>query len=210
MLFRFATASNIRDSYVSWDLWFNTRLTADAKIYIPVENAQAVRAQNNNQNPTVAALEFDINRFDLNQVLLDRLQSNKVELNKIESNNFAVLTLSKKAFGQGQDQREGKLLIQPRQGWMAAFTKGQLLVMKFNHLPLSSIHPEQGQVEIYVNYLAGAQAEGLIEMEIHGAYQTLAPAEQMTLTASWLLIAYNGLDTEEGRLEFLQQVLTES
>jgi hypothetical protein len=177
-----ATATNIRESNVSWDLWFNTRLAADAKIYMLVANASAVRAQNNQQNPAIAPLEFDIS-------------------------SHALLTLPNRPLAQGQQQREGKLLIQPRQGWMAAFAKGQLLVMQFEHLPAAVIHPEQGQIEIYVNYPANAEAEGLLEMEIHGAYQTLAPGSKMTLTASWLLLPYDGDDTDQARIAFLQQVL---
>lgn len=75
----------------------------------------------------------------------------------------------------GLTQR-GKLLLQPSAGWMAGFAGGQVLVIRFMHQPLAAIHPEQGQVELYLDAPPQHPEQGLLEMEVHAPYRQLAPA----------------------------------
>ena len=48
--------------------------------------------------------------------------------------------------------RRGKVLMQPSAGWMAGFAHRQAFVIRFDHQPRSAIHPQQGQVELYLDH----------------------------------------------------------
>lgn len=94
-------------------------------------------------------------------------------------------------------------------GWMAGFRNGQLFIISFPLLPQELIHPEQGQVELYHDYRPAALSDGVLEMELHTAYRELQPGEVMTGQETWTLVAYQGADTHEARLAFLQHQLKE-
>ena len=98
--------------------------------------------------------------------------------------------------------RRGKVLLQPSAGWMAGFASGQALVIRFDNQPRAAIHPEQGQVELYLDHAGDVQA-GLLEMEVHAPFRTLAAGEAMQAWERWTLLAYDGPETQEAQLAFL-------
>lgn len=98
--------------------------------------------------------------------------------------------------------RRGKVLLQPSAGWMAGFTQGQAFVIRFDHHPRAAIHPEQGQVELYLDHAGDVQA-GLLEMEVHAPFRTLAAGEAMQAQERWTLLAYDGPETQEAQVAFL-------
>lgn len=171
-------ATNIRDTKVSWDIWFNTRVPYSSHVYVPV------------------AKENDARIEHFSDATYDGLTHNF-------SDGIFALENSNSAQKQG---RKGKIFIQPSQGWMAAFRDKQLLIIQFNLRPKSAIHPEQGQIELYQEFLNAEPAEGLLELEVHAPYKTLQPGVSMSAAETWTLLPYDGPATRAAHITFLKQL----
>lgn len=169
------TATNNRDRPLTRDLWFNTRTFADAVVYVPVESARDVRV----------AADGDPRRAPLQPTIDDGL-----------------LRLQREPIPADMDGRRGKIFIQPARGWLAAFVKQQLFLIRFPLQARSAIHPEQGQVELYHDDRRDV-AEGLLELEVHAPLRTLAPGESMQASERWTLLAYSGAATASEQRAFL-------
>ena len=79
-------------------------------------------------------------------------------------------------------EHKAKALIQPSAGWLAAFTAGQLFVIEFDWQSREAIHPDQGQVELYLD---SNPDSGLLELEVHSPFKTLAPGDRMVAEERW-------------------------
>ncbi|UXA55288.1 DUF4380 domain-containing protein [Xanthomonas prunicola] len=169
------SARNIRTQPIAWDLWFNTRVAATTRVFVPVAVAADIRVQPPSEAGTTAP-HFKLER--------------------------GIFALRADARQDGLIQR-GKLLLQPSAGWMAGFAGGQVLVIRFAHQPLAAIHPEQGQVELYLDAPPQHPAQGLLEMELHAPYRQLAPGAQMQAQEQWTLLRYTGPDEELAQRQFL-------
>lgn len=170
-----ASARNIRTEPLSWDLWFNTRVAADTRVFVPVADAADLRLQPPSDPGTVAP------RYQLEGGLF-------------------VLSADRRADTLVQ---RGKLLLQPSAGWMAGFAGTQVLVIRFAHQPKARIHPEQGQVELYLDVPPQHPEHGLLEMEVHAPYRTLAPGADMQAQEQWTLLRYTGPDEPQAQRQFL-------
>ncbi|MEA9748256.1 DUF4380 domain-containing protein [Xanthomonas campestris pv. raphani] len=170
-----ASARNIRTEPLSWDLWFNTRVAADTRVFVPVADAADLRLQPPSDPGTVAP------RYQLEGGLF-------------------VLSADRRADTLVQ---RGKLLLQPSAGWMAGFAGTQVLVIRFAHQPKARIHPEQGQVELYLDVPPQHPEHGLLEMEVHAPYRTLAPGADMQAQEQWTLLRYTGPDEPQAQRHFL-------
>jgi hypothetical protein len=175
------TARNIRNTDIAWDLWFNTRTPSYTRVYVPVNGDDEVRMQPSTE-PTIGPL-----------------------LPRVEHGLFS---LDRAMLPEGVSARRGKVLIQPSAGWMAGFSGGQLFLIQFPHQPRSRIHPEQGQVELYLDDRADAAA-GLLEMEVHAPYRILKPNEEMEAVEWWTVMPYDGPDTREAQVAFLCEEVAE-
>lgn len=171
-------ATNIRESSVAWDIWFNTRVPYKTAVYVPVASMADVRVEH-----------FSDETYDG----LTHNFSNGIFA--LENEN------SKSKVG-----RKGKIFIQPSQGWMAAFRDNQLLVIQFKLHPKSAIHPEQGQIELYQEFLHGDLERGLLELEVHAPYINLQPGSTMTATEVWSILPYSGADNPAAHQAFLKQL----
>lgn len=165
-------ARNVRDRAVAWDLWFNTRVAAATRVFVPVSRAADVRVQ-----PAGAGFGVPAHA---------------------EGGGLFVLSPQDDAGAQ-----RGKFLLQPAAGWMAGFQGRQALVIRFAHQPRERIHPEHGQVELYVDAPAGDAGAGLLEMEVHAPYRQLAPGASMQAGERWTLLRYDGPDDAEAQRRFL-------
>jgi len=85
------------------------------------------------------------------------------------------------SFAAGDDVK-AKAFIQPSAGWLAAFSAGQLFVIEFDLQPRDAIHPDQGQVELYLD---SNPDSGLLELEVHSPYRTLASGDRMQARERW-------------------------
>lgn len=171
-------ATNIRDSNVAWDIWFNSRVPYTSQVYVPVANMKDVRVEH------------------FSDTTYDGLTHNF-------SDGIFALENANSAQKHG---RKGKVFIQPSQGWMAAFRADQLLIIQFALQPKSAIHPEQGQVELYQEFLHSEPDAGLLELEVHAPYKTLAPGASMGAAEIWTLLPYTGANTRAAHIEFLHQL----
>lgn len=169
------TATNVRAQPVTRDLWFNTRTFADAVVYVPVGDASDVRV----------VADSDLRRA----VLQPRVEA-------------GLLRLQREPIPADMEGRRGKIFIQPAIGWLAAFVKDQLFVIRYALQPRSAIHPEQGQVELYHDDRREPD-QGLLELEVHAPVRTLAPGESMQASERWTLLAYTGAATEPAQRAFL-------
>lgn len=160
---------NIRDTPVAWDLWFNTRVHPNTRVFVPVGSADDIRVDG---APDASLPDHQW--------------------------QGGMLTLRA---GDASRGPRGKWFVQPSAGWMAGFNGRQVLVIRFAHQPVSAIHPQQGQVELYLD--AGGIAEGLLEMEVHAPYKTLQPGQQMQAAEQWTLLAWEGGDDAPAQRAFL-------
>jgi len=171
-----AQARNIRDSPIAWDLWFNTRVAANTRVFVPVADATTdVDLKPTGEAGTTAPRHawaaglFELTAHPGDDALIQR----------------------------------GKYRIQPAAGWLAGFAGHQLLLIRFAHQPRERIHPEQGQVELYLDAASRAPADGLMELEVHAPYRQLAPGEQMQAGERWTLLRYDGPDQPAAQRDFL-------
>lgn len=173
-----ASARNIRDTPVSWDLWFNTRTPGNTRVYVPVARAEDARVESSTGPgivPVVSRIEGGLFSFERLPLPADMVA------------------------------RRGKVFLQPSAGWMAGFSGGQLFVIRFPHHARELIHPAQGQIEFYLDDQADPE-KSLLEMEVHAPYRTLAPGEEMQASESWTALPYDGADTREAHAAFLCKV----
>jgi hypothetical protein len=168
-------ARNVRDTPVAWDLWFNTRVPSSTRVYVPVQGKQDVRVESS------ADKAFG--------PLLPRIQE-------------GLFSFERAPLPKGLSGRRGKVFLQPSVGWMAGFAGDQLFIIRFARQDRSLIHPEQGQVELYLDETAAA-SEGLLEMEVHAPYRTLQPDQTMDAEELWTVLDYDGADTYEAQVAFL-------
>ncbi len=175
-------ATNIRKENVAWDLWFNTRVPSNTLVYVPVADAADV-LQKNLEDASNAPLVYTI--------------------------NDGVLSLDMTQPPAGKVSRKGKLMIQPSQGWMASFRDKQVFIVQFPLQPKSTIHPEQGQIELYNEYNPSNLAKGLMEMEVHAPYKQLAPKEFMIADETWTILEYKGPATRNAHVAFLRKLAPE-
>jgi len=171
-----AQARNIRDTPIAWDLWFNTRVAASTRVFVPVADAAAdIDLQPSTDAGTTAPRHawsgglFELTAHSGDDTLIQR----------------------------------GKYRLQPSAGWMAGFAGRQVLLIRFEHQPRERIHPEQGQVELYLDAASRTPGDGLMEMEVHAPYRQLAPGESMQAGERWTLLRYDGADQPAAQRQFL-------
>ena len=173
-----ASARNIRSTSVAWDLWFNTRVSSATRVFVPLASAADLQMQALGDPGTESPAY--------------RLQ-------------HGLLIL---APAEREQAQRGKFLLQPSAGWMAGFNGKQMLLFRFQHQPRERIHPEHGQIELYVDAASANTANGLIEMELHAPYQLLTPGRAMQATERWTVLAYDGPDDAGAQQQFLCQQAT--
>jgi len=169
-------ASNRRAFPVAWDIWFNTRVHADTRVYVPVAAPGDVRIEAQPPGSGFAPPQH---------TLAGRVFALDVPAG-------------------GQPRRRGKVFLQPSAGWMAGFRGAQAFIVQFQHQARSAIHPDQGQVELYQDIDPARPQGGLIEMEVHAPWHTLAPGARMDAAELWTLLPYGGPDTRAAHLAFLR------
>lgn len=170
------TATNRRETPVKWDIWFNTRVSSDTRVYVPVADfTRDLRIEKFPEMSAQALADTEKRRLGL----FDFHRGNKVK---------------------------AKAFIEPSAGWIAAFTRGQLFVIEFPKQPRTAIHPDQAQVELYLEQYPQDPDKGVLELEVHAPYRALAPGESMSATEKWRALTYTGKNTIEAQVQALRDL----
>ena len=174
-----ATAENVRDENVSWDLWMNTRLRGFARCWVPIK-----------ENGVLDLVKQDDEKSEATPY-------------KIMDGLFTYLPSIPKKPKKEQVQEAH---LNPSAGFMVGIDREQMLVIRFAKLDSEVIHPNHGQVELY-SFIDETGEEPLLELELHGAYRTLRPGEILSLAETWQVIRYSGNPIDEEQIEFICNVL---
>jgi hypothetical protein len=172
---------NIRREPVARDIWFNSRVPPETRVFVPVAaDGGGVRVRSDTGGG------------------YDGLVVRTAD---------GLLSLELEPPDPGLHGRRGKVFIQPAAGWIAGFRAGQAFLIRFDHQPPERIHPEQGQVELYMDWRPDAADTGMLELEVHGPYTTLAPGAAVRAREEWTVLPYPGQDTPQAQAAFLPRLL---
>ncbi len=162
---------------VSWDIWFNTRLSGWNKVYVPAleENCKIVPVLHN---------------------------SSEEMPYEITNGYFTYLPVAPNA---NKNERSSKAFIYPELPIMHAFTKNHVISISFVKHDVSEIHTEQGHVEIY-NHTEHNAENALLEMEYHSPYTTLAPGQNLQAWEVWTIEEHNNITNTLEQIEFLNNL----
>jgi hypothetical protein len=169
------TATNGRDEPVSWDLWPNTRVPPAGFPYVPLDPAEPPRID------APAPAETGPGAYP-HEVLDGWLAMPP---------------------GHDPEPSQGRLwskaFVRPPRGGIAFFYGEQLLLVRAAVVPVGALHPEQAFVEIYRGAAVGPEGD-ILELEMHGSYEALAPGESTTFEQTFEVVDYTGEDTPAAHL----------
>ena len=158
-------ATNGRSTAVSWDLWPNTRVRTDGFPYVPVDPRQPPR--------------LDAPRTQDAQAgpCASELKEGWLSLPPGDEPRPPQKRLWTKAY------------VRPRRGLIAFFHGRELLLIASLPVPPERLHPEQASVELYRGAGPGST---ILELEMHGAYETLSPGAATSFEQTFEIQDYDG------------------
>jgi hypothetical protein len=168
------TATNGRTTPVSWDLWPNTRVRTEGFPYVFTDPLQMLRME----GPPRDDKDTGAYPSELRGGWLTLPPGHGPE--------------------SGRKKLWAKAYVRPERGLIAYFLGRQLLVIRAPIVPKAKLHGEQAFVEIYRG--AGKGDDNVLELEMHGPYETLAPGASMSFEQTFELVEYEGPETQEGHL----------
>ncbi len=175
-----STAENIRNENISLDLWMLTRLDGFAKSYVPI-----------NKNGVLKLVYSEDKR--------------------IETTPYQIIdgyfTLNPSIPNGEKTEQVQEVHLYPDSNFIAGFSEGQILLIRFNKLDKNLIHPLHGLVELYNNINKDDNDEKLLELEVHGAYSTLTPGDTISLTETWEVFPYDGNTNSNEQIKFLNAIV---
>jgi len=172
------TATNGRETPVSWDLWPNTRVRPEGYPYVPPDPMQMLRMD----GPPLT--DGDARAYP----------------SEIRG-GWLTLTPGKKPEG-GAKRLWAKAYVRPARGLIAYFLGQQLLVIRAPIVPRGKLHGEQAFIEVYRG--AGKGTDTILELEMHGPYEMLAPGASTSFEQTFEILDYDGPETPEGHVARLE------
>jgi hypothetical protein len=94
--------------------------------------------------------------------------------------------------------------LRPAEPQIAYFRRRQVLLKRSESLSEARLHPEETLVEIYRSS-GGPSDAPLLELEMHGPYQTLQPGQAMSFEETWEILDYRGAGEPEAHVDFLER-----
>jgi hypothetical protein len=172
------TATNVRDTSVAWGLWSNTRVRPDGWAFVRL-GPGGIRKIDGPGDGSPAYPHRLLRGF------------------------FGSPP------GEGpippQTQRTSKAFLQPADSQVAYFRGHELLLKRTEPVSDSRLHPEQAPVELY--RASGREPEeDLLELEMHGAYETLGPGDAMSFEETWEILDYPGPAEPGAQVDFLDRL----
>jgi hypothetical protein len=158
------TATNGRATPVSWDLWPNTRMRPEGYVYVPL-GPEPPRVDGGREE-RIGAYPYQV------------------------EGGWASFRPGVRP-APPQEKLWTKLYLRPERGLIAYFHRRHLLLIRATAVPKERLHPEQAFIELYRG-AALDPAEDVLELEMHGAYQTLGPGASMGFEQTFELL--DGLD----------------
>jgi len=173
-----STAENIRNENISHDLWMLTRLDGFAKAYVPLGKngiLKLVYGESKTSEPT--PYKIIDGYFTFNPSIPVNPKTEQVQ----------------------------EVHLYPGNSFIAGFSKGQMLLIRFKKLDKNLIYPQHGLVELY-NDINEKDGDRLLELEVHGEYKTLVPGETISLTETWELLPYDGELNSNDQIKFINDI----
>ena len=169
------TGTNVRTTPVAWSFYSNTRARPDGWAYVRLA-------------------PDGIKRID------GPRDASAVYLHRVVR-GFFVSPPGEKPASAGTS-RTADAFLNPAEPRIAYFRDHQLLLKRTESFPEARLHPEETRVELYRSSGDGADGE-LLELEMHGPYETLAPGQTMSFEETWEVRDYPGPADPEAHLDFL-------
>jgi len=172
------TATNGRTTPVSWDLWPNTRVRTEGFPYVLKDALQMLRMDGPRpDDPDVGMYPSEVR------------------------GGWLTLPPGRKP-ENGRKKLWAKAYLRPAKGVIAYFLGKELLLIRAPIVPKEALHGEQAFIELYRG--AGKGEDNVLELEMHGPYQTLAPGASMSFEQTFELVDYTGPQTPEGHVAWLE------
>jgi hypothetical protein len=173
------TATNARTTPVAWDIWPNTRVRPESFPYVELDPEEMLRLEGPRPDDPDAGLYP----------------------NTVREGWFSFAPGAK--IESPRRRLWSKAYVRPARGLIACFTGKHLLLIRAPIVPKARLHPEQAFVELYRGAGKGAT---VLELEMHGPYQTLAPGAQASFEQTFELLDYDGEATPEAHVARLKQL----
>ena len=172
------TATNGRDTSVSWDLWPNTRVRPEGHPYVLPDTMQMLRMDGPAlSDPDAGAYPTEMR------------------------GGWLTFPPGKKPEGS-RKRLWAKAYVRPAHGLIAYFLGKQLLLIRAPIVPRGKLHGEQTFIEVYRG--SGKGDATVLELEMHGPYETLAPGASMSFEQTFEILDYDGPETPEGHVARLE------
>ena len=159
------TATNFREEPVSWDLWPNTRVRTNAFPYVPLDPQHTLRTD----GPPSSDAAVGPYPTESRDGWLGMPPGHEPE--------------------GGYERLWAKAYVRPAQGLIACFAGKHLLLITAPVVPKERLHPEHALIEIY---RAVGRGTDILELEMHGPYETLAPGASMSFEQVFEVLDYDG------------------
>jgi hypothetical protein len=172
------TATNGRDTPVSWGLWPNTRVRPEGRPYVLHDGLQMLRMD----GPPLA--DADAGPYP-----------------SAMRGGWLTFPPGYKPEG-GRKRLWAKAYVRPLEPVIAYFLGKQLLLIRGPVVPRAKLHGEQAAIEVYRG--AGRGDATVLELEMHGPYERLAPGASTSFEQTFEILDYDGPDTEEGHVARLE------
>ncbi len=160
-----ASARNCSNDTVSWGLWFIARMNGWDRVLVPADSSDLVKC-----------------------LYLTYPNIQKPGL-KYADGCFSYEPVEPEA---GQMVYKSKSFIAVENPVIMGYKGNQLLIIRSNKIERARIHPEQARVEIYIENSA-SKAKDLLELEMHFAYEKIAPESTIMASQEWEILPGSGL-----------------
>jgi len=174
------TATNRRSTPVSWDLWPNTRFRTDAWPYVSLDPTQMLRME----GPHAAADDAGLYPSEARAGWLSLPPGRKPE--------------------GGKKRIWAKAFVRPAHGVIACFAGRQLVLITAPIVPRAKLHPDQAFIELY---RAAGKGTDILELEMHGPYETIAPGASVSFEQTFEVLDYDGPADGEAHTARLQELV---
>ena len=172
-------ARNISADTVSWGLWHNTRMNGWDFVFVQADSAALRKKEYHNP---------------------DGLQ--KPELNHRDG----FFTYDASAPQNAKVVYKSKSFLNVKNPVIAGFHKNQWLIIRSEAIDNSQVHPDQARIELYVENSYQAPGD-LQELEMHFAYQKIAPGKSIEASETWEILPGAGLTDKRLVRKELMEIL---